>query len=323
MDDLSGREIRGYKLIERIGEGGFGVVYRAEQPAVEREVAIKVILPEFTDHPEFVRRFEAEARMVAKLEHPHIVPLYDYWRDEEGAFLVMRWLRGGSLRDALESGPLDVEAVGQLLEHITDALSLAHEHGVIHRDLKPENILLDDARNAYLTDFGIAKDVAGEGLTQTGKIVGSADYLAPEQAKGQSVTPKTDIYALGVLLYEMLIGEHPFPGLTAIQTLQKHLNESLPSTQISRPELPSDIDDIIQTATAKDPDSRYTTARKFKSAFDQVLTTAKALPDLLIEPELPAFLREDEPERDVERPVFVARDRELAKLEGFLELALS
>jgi adenylate cyclase len=323
MDDLSGQEIRGYKLIERIGEGGFGVVYRAEQPAVDREVAIKVILPEFADHPEFVRRFEAEARMVAKLEHPHIVPLYDYWRDDEGAFLVMRWLRGGSLRDALESGSLDVEAVGELLDHITDALSLAHEHGVIHRDLKPENILLDEAGNAYLTDFGIAKDVAGEGLTQTGKIVGSADYLAPEQAKGEPVTPKTDIYALGVLLYEILTGEHPFPGLTAIQTLQKHLNDPLPSIQITRPELPTDFDDIIQTATAKDPESRYTTALEFKGAYDQVLTIAKDLPEHLVETELPAFLREEERVREVERPVFVARDKEIARLEDFLELAVS
>ena len=184
------------------------------------------------------------------------MPLYDFWRDEEGAFLVMRWLRGGSLRDALESGPWEVEAVGQLLEQIADALNFAHKQGVIHRDLKPENILLDEDGHAYLTDFGIAKDIAGEGLTQTGKIVGSADYLAPEQAKGEPVTPKRDIYALGVLLYEMLTGEHPFPGLTAIQTLQKHLNESLPSIQVSRPELPIDVDDIIQTATAKDPESR-------------------------------------------------------------------
>ena len=116
MDDLSGQVIRGYKIIERIGEGGFGVVYRAEQPAVDREVSIKVILPEYAQHPEFVRRFEAEARMVAKLEHPHIVPLYDYWRDEEGAFLVMRWLRGGNLREAIEDGPLEIEATSQLLE---------------------------------------------------------------------------------------------------------------------------------------------------------------------------------------------------------------
>jgi serine/threonine protein kinase len=163
MDDLSGQEIRGYKLIDCIGEGGFGVVYRAKQPAVDREVAIKVILPEFAKHPEFVQRFETEARMVAKLEHPHIVPLHDYWRDDEGAYLVMRWLRGGSLREALKEGPWGIEAAGQMLEQIADALTVAHKLGVVHRDLKPENILLDESGNAYLTDFGIAKDLSGEG----------------------------------------------------------------------------------------------------------------------------------------------------------------
>ena len=320
MDDLSGQEIRGYKLIERIGEGGFGVVYRAKQPAVDREVAIKVILPEFAEHPEFVRRFEAEARMVAKLEHPHIVPLYDYWRDEEGAFLVMRWLRGGSLRDALESGPWEVGAVGQLLEHITDALSLAHEHGVIHRDLKPGNILLDEAGNAYLTDFGIAKDVAGEGLTQTGKIVGSADYLAPEQAKGEPVTPKSDIYALGVLLYEMLTGEHPFPELTPIQRLQKHLNEPLPSIRRFRPELSIELNNVIQRATAKDPAERYTDVREMLEACRRVLITVE---EAAVEPRLPAFLEEVDGKREIIRPVFVGREDEITQLEGILEEALT
>ncbi|UCF61832.1 MAG: protein kinase [Anaerolineaceae bacterium] len=320
MEDLSGQEIRGYKLIERIGEGGFGVVYRAEQPAVDREVAIKVILPEFADHPEFVQRFEAEARMVAKLEHPYIVPLYDYWRDDEGAFLVMRWLRGGSLREALESGPWEVEAVGQLLEHVADALSMAHEHGVIHRDLKPENILLDEAGNAYLTDFGIAKDVAGEGLTQTGKIVGSADYLAPEQAKGETVTPKIDIYALGVVLYEMLTGEHPFPGLTPIQTLQKHLNEPLPSIRRSRPELPIELNNVVQRATAKDPAERYTDVREMLEACRRVLSPVG---EVSVEPHLPTFLEEEEGEREVAPPVFVGREQELAHLDKALQKALA
>jgi adenylate cyclase len=320
VEDLSGQEIRGYKLIERIGEGGFGVVYRAEQPAVDREVAIKVILPEYTDHPEFVQRFEAEARMVAKLEHPHIVPLYDYWRDEGGAFLVMRWLRGGSLRDALERGPWEIEAVGQLLEQVADALSMAHENGVIHRDLKPGNILLDEADNAYLTDFGIAKDVAGEGLTQTGKIVGSADYLAPEQAKGEPVTPKSDIYALGVLLYEILTGEHPFPRLTPIQTLQKHLNEPLPSIRRSRPELPIELNNVVQRATAKDPAERYADVREMLDACRRVLTPVGKV---AVEPHLPAFLEEVEGEREIAPSVFVGREQELAQLEEALQKALA
>jgi predicted ATPase/predicted Ser/Thr protein kinase len=319
MDDLSGQEIRGYKLIERIGEGGFGVVYRAEQPSVDREVAIKVILPEFADHPDFVRRFEAEARMVAKLEHPHIVPLYDYWRDEGGAFLVMRWLRGGSLGDALKSGPWEIEAVGHVLEHIADALSIAHEHGVIHRDLKPENILLDEAGNAYLTDFGIAKDLGGEGLTQIGKIVGSVDYLSPEQAKGEEVTPQSDIYGLGVLLYEMLTGEHPFPGLTTVQMIQKHLNQSLPSLRRSHPELTAELNSVIQQATAKNPHERYSSVTEMLEAYRYALTIEEAG----YEPPLPAFLEEVEGEQEIVRPVFVGREHELTQLEGFLDLSLA
>jgi ABC-type oligopeptide transport system substrate-binding subunit/predicted Ser/Thr protein kinase len=320
MDDLSGQEIRGYKLVERIGEGGFGVVYRAEQPSVDREVAIKVILPEFADHPEFVQRFEAEARMVAKLEHPHIVPLYDYWRDEEGAFLVMRWLRGGSLRDALESGPWEVEAVGQLLEHIADALSMAHEYGVIHRDLKPENILLDDEGNAYLTDFGIAKDLDREGLTQTGRIVGSVDYLAPEQAKGEEVTPRTDIYGLGVLLYEMLTSEHPFSGLTPVQMIQKHLNETLPSISVTSSKMSKALNSLIQRATAKNPAKRYADVSEMMEAYRQVLSIEE---DMGEKPRLPSFLQEVEGELEVERPIFVGREHELARLNAHLEKALT
>ena len=203
-EDLSGTAVRGYELAERIGAGGFGVVYRARQPSVKREVAIKVILPEFADHPDFIERFETEAQLVARLEHPYIIPLHDYWRDETGAYLVMRWLKGGSLRDCVEDGPVELAQLSQLVEQIGGALAFSHEHGVIHRDLKPENILLDEDKNAYLTDFGIAKDLSGPSVTETGKIMGSVDYLSPEQAKGEEITQQTDIYALGVLLYELL-----------------------------------------------------------------------------------------------------------------------
>ena len=319
MDDLSGQEIRGYKLIERIGEGGFGVVYRAEQPAVDREVAIKVILPEFAEHPEFVQRFEAEARMVAKLEHPHIVPLYDYWRDENGAFLVMRWLSAGNLREALERGPWDPKTTGQLLEQITEALNVAHKQGVVHRDLKPENILLDEEGNAYLTDFGIAKDLGGEGLTQTGKIVGSVDYLAPEQAKSEEVTARTDIYGLGVLLYEMLSGEHPFSGLTPVQMIQKHLNEILPSIRVPSSKMSKALNGLIQRATAKEPAKRYANVSEMMEAYRRILSLDKED----VEPRLPAFLEKAEKELEHERPVFVGREQELAQLNSYLQKAVT
>lgn len=323
MDQLCDQELRGYKIIDRIGAGGFGVVFRAEQPAVGREVAIKVILPEYAEHPEFVERFEAEARTVAKLEHPHIVPLYDYWQDKAGGFLVMRWLPGGSLRDSLIEGPLSEATIGRLLEQITEALSVSHKHGVVHRDLKPENILFDEEGNAYLTDFGIAKDLARNGLTKTGTIVGSVDYLAPEQAKGEPVTAKTDIYALGVMLYEMLTGKHPFPGLDPVQTLQKQLNESLPSVNKARPELAPVLDEVIQTATAKDPDLRYPNVGEFWQAYlrvqeGEIPPAADQAGSIL-----PAFLQDDESDREMERPVFVAREEELARVYGFLKNALS
>jgi tetratricopeptide (TPR) repeat protein/predicted Ser/Thr protein kinase len=323
MDDLSGQEIRGYKIIERIGAGGFGVVYRAEQPSVDREVAIKVILPEYANHPEFIQRFEAEARVVARLEHFHIVPLYDYWREEEGAYLVMRWLRGGSLREALKEGPRGIEAADRMLGQIAEALSVAHKQGVVHRDLKPENILLDEEGNAYLTDFGIAKDIGGEGLTKTGKMVGSVDYLAPEQAKGEGVTPKTDIYGLGVVLYEVLVGEHPFPGLTPVQLLQAHLNQPLPSIGDSRPELPESLNEVIQRATAKDPGERYSDVIEMVEAYRQFMVTVEATTPPSDKLHIPAFLEGADEELEVERPVFVARERELESLVGYLEKALA
>src|SRR5262245_2952504 len=182
MENLSGTEIKGYELLERIGAGGFGAVYRANQSTVGREVAVKVILPHFANQPDFIRRFETEAQLVARLEHLHIVPLYDYWREPDGAYLVMRWLRGGSLREALQrNGAFDLEETALLLDQISSGLALAHRHGIIHRDLKPGNILLDEDGNAYLGDFGIAKNTAVPGgITEPDAIVGSPDYLAPE-----------------------------------------------------------------------------------------------------------------------------------------------
>ncbi len=199
-------QIKSYQLVERIGVGGFGAVYRAYQSQVDREVAIKVILPDVAQQAEFIRRFEAEAQLVARLEHMNIVPLYDYWRDPDGAYLIMRYLRGGSLADKLKHGKYDPQTVGKVLTQISSALHIAHQQRIIHRDIKPANILLDDEGNASLTDFGIAKDLnrLDGSITGADAIIGSLDYLSPEQARGEAVTAKTDIYSLGVVLYEML-----------------------------------------------------------------------------------------------------------------------
>ncbi len=279
MDNLSGQIIKGYELRERIGAGGFGAVYRAYQSTVGREVAIKIILPGFANHPDFIRRFEAEAQIIARLEHLHIVPLYDYWREPDGAYLVMRWLRGGSLRDALRNnGPYDLESAASLLDQIVSALAAAHQHHIIHRDVKPGNVLLDEDGNAYLADFGIAKDLTNlkESTTQSDVIIGSPDYLSPEQARSETVTPQTDIYSLGVVLYEILTGQHPFPNVSTVERLYSHLNNPLPPVD----NLPRDVNDavnaVIQKATMKNPAQRYADAPAMAAAFRAAITLSAA-----------------------------------------------
>jgi WD40 repeat protein/serine/threonine protein kinase/DNA-binding SARP family transcriptional activator len=250
--------IRGYELDECIGEGSFGAVYRARQLQTDRQVAIKVIRPQFANQVDFIRRFEKEAHLVARLEHPHIVPLYDFWREPNGAFLVMRWLRAGSLQASLKMGAWEIEPSIKLVSQITEALACAHSRGVVHRDIKPANILLDEEGNAYLSDFGIAKDI--ENLPGTPTPFGetsSPAYSSPEQLIGERVTPKTDIYSLGLVIYEMLTGEHPFSKLSNEEMRNKQLNESLPSLRESDLEIPPILDEVIQRATAKDPDKRY------------------------------------------------------------------
>src|SRR5258706_892517 len=270
LEDLSGRTIRGYALGERLGAGGFGVVYRAVQPFVGRDVAIKIILPQYADHPEFIRRFETEAQLVARLEHPYIVPLYDYWREPGGAYLVMRWLRGGSLREQIAHGSLKLNLALRILEQIGMALQAAHRGEVVHRDVKPANILLDDDRNAYLSDFGIAKNLASAALdtqTQEGAIIGSPAYLSPEQIRGEPVTPRTDIFCLGILLYEILTGRLPFQAPTPVEQIYKQINDPVPSMRECRFDLPEAIDAVIQRATAKPAAERYTDVPELVCAF--------------------------------------------------------
>src|SRR5262245_36966871 len=178
----TGKTIKSYALEELVGTGGFGEVYRARQAVVDREVAIKIIYPAFTNHPDFIRRFEAEAQTVAGLEHPFIVPLYDYWRDPDGAYIVMRYLRGGALRDVLDGQSWSLHQISRLLNQVASALALAHRYGVVHRDIKPANILLDEEQNAYLADFGIAQIIGiAQPLDSDMAGIGSPAYAPPEQ----------------------------------------------------------------------------------------------------------------------------------------------
>ncbi len=274
MDALAQTVINGYEFRHKVGAGGFGIVYRAFQPALGREVAIKVILPEHANRPEFVRRFEQEARLIARLEHPHIVPLYDYWQDASGAYLVMRWLPE-TLRERVKQGPLTLESAANLLDQMSGALNIAHRSGVIHRDIKPDNLLFDHQGNIYLADFGIAKVINSSTNTTSGQLLGSMAYLAPEQINDGELTPQSDLYSLGLVLYEMLTGVQPYAGASASALLQHHLQDPLPSLRTHRPELPAALDVVMATATAKIPTDRYEDAIRFARAFRAALPAPK------------------------------------------------
>jgi WD40 repeat protein/serine/threonine protein kinase len=299
--ELEGEPLRGYRLLEQIGEGAFGVVHRAAQPQIGREVAIKAVPPELANHPDFVRRFEREAQIVAKLEHPHIVPLYDYWREPDAAYLVMRFLRGGSLEEQLETGPLDPDRAASILDQVAAALSAAHRQGVVHRDVKPGNVLLDEEGNAYLTDFGVALD-AGSPERSTGTMLrGTPEYLSPEQVRLDPASPQTDVYALGIVAYEMVTGVLPFPEASLRELLDRHLRDPIPSVREIRPELPAAVDRVIAKATAKDAARRFDEPLELAAAFRAAIegTTSVAEPAAEIRNPykgLRAFLEADAPD---------------------------
>ena len=276
--DLEGEPLRGYRLLDQVGEGAFGVVYRAVQPQIGREVAIKAVHPELANHPDFVRRFEREAQIVARLEHPHVVPLYDYWREPDAAYLVMRFLRGGSVETLLETGPLDPSRAVSIVNQIASALAAAHRQGVVHRDVKPGNVLLDEHGNAYLTDFGVALD-AGSSERSTGAMVrGTPAYLSPEQIRLDPASPRSDTYALGVVVFEMLTGTHPFPETSLTALLDRHANDPLPSVRVIRPELPRAVDEAIAHATAKDPRDRFADVEGFAASLRTAVAGVEAVP---------------------------------------------
>lgn len=271
---------RGYELREKIGSGGFGTVYKAYQPGIDREVAIKIVNSEFANDPGYIRRFEAEAQVVAHLEHPRIVPLYDFWREPDAAYLVMRYLRGGCLLSLLQHGPFRTQVAIELVNQIADGLMAAHRQGVIHGDIKPENILLDEAENFYLSDFGIAMSFGldGKDPAKASYLLGSPKYIAPEQLLGQTTSPQTDQYSLGIALYEALSGEHPFPHDSLAQIIEKQLHASLPAIHDQRPEIPKEVDQVLKQATAKDPAARFPDVLAFAAAFRHAISSGLAVP---------------------------------------------
>jgi serine/threonine protein kinase len=261
MTDLIGRTLGTYKIIDEIGHGGMANVYRATQPSIGREVAIKVLPPHFLQDRTFVRRFTREVQVIARLQHPHILPVYDFGEQDGLPYIVMAYMPGGTLADHIRKvGALPLAEVARLVEQIADGLDHAHQKGIVHRDFKPSNVLLDEHGNVYLADFGIAK--VAESTTQlTGSgIIGTPAYMAPEVTRTDKVTHLVDVYALGVSLFEMLTGQHPYPSDTPVGVLLAHAAEPIPDITRSRPDLPVGVQHVIDRAMAKEPADRYQSA---------------------------------------------------------------
>jgi len=257
MKDLTGTRLGQYEIVERLGGGGMAVVYRAVQQPLGREIALKALSSELFQDDGFVKRFETEAKTLARLDHPNILPIYDFEVLDGSAFLTMPLIRGGTLRDVLNRGPLDALTAWRYLREIGDGLQHAHDAGIVHRDLKPTNVLIHTDGRAMLADFGLARG-AGQPthLTTIGLAIGTPGYMAPEQVMGHDVDKRADIYAMGVLTFEMLTGRLPFLGSNRMEVAYATVNTPIPSVVKINANLPDELDQLLQKVLAKDPAQR-------------------------------------------------------------------
>jgi len=251
---LSGR----YKLEAKLGSGGMSTVYLAKDTTLDRPVAVKVMHREMSEQPDQLERFRQEARAVAKLSHPNVVAVIDAGEDHGHPYIVFEYVEGETLKQLIgRVGALDPqEAIAYAIE-VARGLTVAHGRNMVHRDIKPQNVLIDSEGRAKLTDFGISRQLEQDGMTATGRVLGTTDYVAPEQAMGHAVDPRSDLYSLGVVLYEMLVGQVPFHADSQVGVAMKHVNEELPDVQQRRPELSAATALVVERATAKDPSRRY------------------------------------------------------------------
>lgn len=282
MQDLSGTTLGPYELRSVLGKGGMATVYRAFQPGMDREVAIKVMSPDLADQPEFIARFEREARIIAQLQHPNILPVYDFGRSGSYLYLVTRLIERGTLGSELRGTPLPPARVVTITWQIADALDYAHRRGIVHRDLKPTNVLLDDEDHVFLTDFGIAKLIAGStlsGLTAPNAVMGTPTYMAPEQWRSEPVDARTDVYALGVMVYQMLSGQVPFSAETPHGLMYQHLDREPPPARQINPALPAAVEPVLRRALAKQRAARYASAGELARNLGHALGLPNRLPE--------------------------------------------
>jgi serine/threonine protein kinase len=281
MLDLEGTTLSHYHLQHSLGRGGMSEVYLATDQRSQQEVAIKLVN---SGHMEYSERFQREVKTISALAHRHILPALDHGQHGSWHYLVMPYVKQGTLRERLAKHPLTLEGAGEVLEQVVDALQFAHDHGIIHRDIKPSNILLQDEHYVYLADFGLAKTLWAEGeneITQTGYVIGTPEYMAPELVE-QPANTGSDIYALGILLYEMLTGRTPFKGSTPIATCWKQLREQPTCPSILNPAIPRPVERVILHALEKDPRWRFPSARALLQAYKRSLRAAEQPETILV-----------------------------------------
>jgi serine/threonine-protein kinase len=264
------QKIGRYEIKAELGRGGMATVYRAYDPRSDREVAIKVLPREMLHDAQFRVRFEREAKTIAMLEHPAIVPVYDFGEEDGQPYFVMRYMTGGSLSDRIKRGAFSVQEAASIFEHLAPALDEAHSKGIIHRDLKPGNILFDQYNESYISDFGIAKLSESQTNVTGSSIIGTPAYMSPEQAQGEGIDGRSDIYGMGVILFEMLTGTQPYHGDTPMSVVLKHITEPVPHILDVKPDLPPAIEQVIETAMAKDRDQRFPTVKALADALSAV-----------------------------------------------------
>jgi basic membrane protein A len=272
MEDLTGKQLGPYQIVAPLGEGGMAAVFRAYQPGMERYVALKILPRHFADDPEFAARFQREARILAQLQHPHILPVFDYGQVEGYSFIVMPFVPSGTLTDSMQGQPLPLPRIRQVISQVGDALSYAHGRGLVHRDVKPSNVLIDESGNCLLTDFGLARMVeASVNLTSIGTIMGTPAYMSPEQGSGSKIDSRSDIYSLGIILYEMATGRVPYRAETPVAVVFMHTSAPLPLPRSVNPDLPEAVERVILKALARNPDDRYQTAEDLVAALKRAI----------------------------------------------------
>ncbi len=278
---LIGKRISGrYKIIKMIGGGGMANVYLAHDMILDRDVAVKILRLDFADEEEFIRRFQREAQSATSLNHPNIVNVFDVGEEDNIYYIVMEYVDGMTLKQYIQSYyPISVEKVIDIVKQLTSALEHAHYNHIIHRDIKPQNILIDHEGNVKITDFGIAMALSATSITHTNAVLGSVHYLSPEQARGGMATKKSDIYSLGIVMFELLTGRLPFSGESAVSIALKHLQSETPPPTRWNPDIPQSVENIVLKATAKDPFLRYNSIEEMEKDLETALD-----PDRLQEP---------------------------------------